>query len=233
MTHRHDRCPECGVDAGKVCRDDNDRTAVEPCDGRPLLPLHDSVERTKPSRQNHHGVARSKAQKNRHKKGLELPRYVPCLHCGASCKLIGGAVVSGSTYCPAMECRRAKDREDGRRRRAKAREAARVPKVRTCIICGADASAHGVGWRNEATCSGECRAARWRQRLDAQNERRRLAREAAPATVLCHWCGVTLPGYGRRPGQRPCCGAGDCLRARATDKRRAMGIPRRVMRERS
>lgn len=119
MTRRHDHYPECGVSAGLVCRDPDNTPAVETCPGRPLLPLHDSVERTKTS--NHHGVAKSKAQLNRHKKGLELPVHVPCSWCGTSTKLLGGAVNTGSTYCPGDDCQRAKVRLKSRARAAKAK----------------------------------------------------------------------------------------------------------------
>ena len=38
------RCDECGVDAGRACRDMNDREALEVCDERRLV-INDSASR--------------------------------------------------------------------------------------------------------------------------------------------------------------------------------------------
>ena len=154
MTHRHDHCPECGVDARAECRNPDDTRATEPCDGRPLLPLHDSVERTKvrlaPVVAKE---AKSVRQKQRHAHGAQLPRHVPCTYCGVRCKLLGGAVTVGHTICGGDVCRRMHQNARRKAQRAAKREK-REPVTTTCPVCDAVVTS----WtRMQAYCNPNCR----------------------------------------------------------------------------
>lgn len=221
------RCDECGVDAGKACRDDNDREALEVCDGRVLKVPGDvrpQSQRNVPSRRD--AVVPDAVRKSRgHRSHVVAPTMVPCDYCGTPTRLWGAAHIAGKTWCAAPACQTVKKRAKWARERASAKERANVvvrpAKTRPCVICSAPVSAHGVGTSSEAACPGACREARWRQRLDTENGRRRDRRAASPASTACHWCATVLPGQSRRPGERACCGGVTCVRARATEDRRA------------
>jgi hypothetical protein len=151
MTRRHDHCPECGVDAGLVCRDDNDRPAVEPCDGRPLLPLHAVVERTKAPRAP--GTSERTKARRRHSEGV--PVMVACEHCTAPVRLWGQGLVTGRGYCPTEVCQRARRRQADARVRAARRRASQPP----CERCGAPST----GYMTARYCGPTCRAAAARE----------------------------------------------------------------------
>ena len=159
MTHRHDHCPECGVDARAECRNPDDRPATEPCDGRPLLPLHDSVGRTKVGK-NPHGVAKSRRQKQRHAHGAQLPQHAPCTYCGVRCKLLGGAVTVGHTVCRDPDCRRRYESAKSKARRD-AKRAARPPVEVPCLRCGVLFTS---GTRMQTYCGVTCREAMKKRR---------------------------------------------------------------------
>jgi hypothetical protein len=166
MTHRHAHCPECGVSAGLVCRDLDDTPAVETCPGRPLLPLHDSVERTKV----HLAPvvakeAKSARQRQRHAHGAQLPRYSPCTYCGVRCKLLGGAVTVGHTICGGDVCRRMHEAAKRRSKRAAKRDG-RQPVTTTCPVCDAVVTSTT---RMQTYCTTTCRET-------AKSRRQRYAR---------------------------------------------------------
>ena len=230
------RCDECGVDPGKACRDDNDREALEVCDGR-RLSVGDSADRLQEDRRREREarpVRRAKPPPPpTHRAHAPAPTG-PCRYCGTPTRLRGAAVRAGRSWCQADACQTDRRRQrtvESNTDRAPRKPSSRPHKVRPCVICGADVSAHGVAVQQTAACPGACRAERWRRQLDAKNERRRERREASPARVPCAWCGTSLPGGGRRPGQRACCGSVVCARARATETRRARGVRPRRRRE--
>ncbi len=128
MTRRHDHCPECGVDAGLVCRNMDQTPAVETCEGRPLLPLK------RPPRTVNHGVAKSARQALRHCKGEQLPSYAPCTYCGVECKLLGSAVTVGKTTCRSDVCKRQKWRDERKARRQAARKPPRAVECPVCLV---------------------------------------------------------------------------------------------------
>jgi hypothetical protein len=161
MTIRHDHCPECGVDAGLVCRDDNDRPAVEPCDGRPLLPLHDSAARTKAPRAV--GTSPRTRARRRHSEGV--PVMVACEHCASPVRLWGMGFVSGVAWCSAPACRAARKSMQAKARWQRDLEnRPEVPPV-ACFWCHAHIP--GGGMRAKAArpiCDApECRKARKRE----------------------------------------------------------------------
>lgn len=238
------RCDECGVDAGRACRDEHDREALEVCDGR-VLRVGDSADRLKkdrrrerasrPSRRDKPPDARPQARSRRARGILAAPKTAPCVYCGTTTRLWGAAVAAGRTRCgePACQADRRRTRWAAERASRRERERASRPPTRTrpCVICGDPVPGHGVHANREAACPGACRAERWRRQYASRLEAERRRREAAPAEVPCHWCGVSLPGGGRRPGQRACCGAVPCRRQRDTEARRARGVPPREYRQ--
>lgn len=214
-------CAECGVDAGKACRDEDDREALVVCDGR-RLHIGDSADRCRAdrgrSRRDATPDTRPQAVSRRARGILGTPSTTPCVYCGTPARLWGAAHVTGRTWCSAAECQRDRSRErdaksNDRRRIREAATPKAPPKTRPCVICGKAVSAHGVNAANEASCPGACRTERWRRRVDAQNARDRLERASDPP-LACAWCSSSVPRAGRDPRERACCGAVECVEAR-------------------
>lgn len=111
------RCDECGVDAGKACRDDDDLVAFEMCDGRRLVVV-DAYAKCKapklgePTRRNH--VSK--------KKTASPPVYVPCQHCGEPVRLWGQGLKVGKGWCSTVACYKARKAEQSRLANARRRE---------------------------------------------------------------------------------------------------------------
>jgi len=134
------RCAECGVDAGRACRDMHDREALEVCDDR-RLEINDSAarcrvrnvddERPEKSRRDKPPDASKRAKKRREEGKAGEPAYVACQHCGERTRLWGQGLISGRTWCAATDCRRHKGRVYRAERKAQ-REAETVP----CHWCG-------------------------------------------------------------------------------------------------
>lgn len=207
------RCDECGVDAGKACRDDDDREALVVCDGR-VLRVNDSADRCKTSRRD--TIDERPQAKSRRARGiLGQPTMAPCEWCGTSTRLWGAAHATGKTWCAAPACQTHRKRAKWARERAaaKAKTTPTPHRTRPCVICGKPVSAHGVNAANEAACPGACRRARKRQRVEAQNERDRIERASAPP-LSCAWCSAPVPRADRDPRERACCGAVECVEAR-------------------
>ncbi len=102
------RCDECGVDAGKACRDMDDLPALEVCEGRRLF-LGDSVDMTRrPKAEDAPPPAPPKVR--RPPEPRKLPTYVACAHCHDPIKVTGIAAKKEQLYCSKRECRRAYDR---------------------------------------------------------------------------------------------------------------------------
>lgn len=229
------KCWECGAEASHECIGEDGKPALEVCDGRVLKVPGDvgpQSQRNVPSRRD--AVVPDAVRKSRgHRSHVVAPTMVPCDYCGTATRLWGAAHIAGKTWCAAPACQTVRKRAKWARERAtrRGRQPATPHKARQCVICAAPVPAHGVRANREAACPGACREARWRQMLTAENERRRARREASPARVPCEWCGISLPGGGRRPGQRACCGSPVCTRARATAARRGRGVPERTYRQ--
>ena len=189
MTIRHDHCPECGVDAGKVCRNLDETEAVETCDGRPLLPLHDSVERTKAPRAP--GTSPRTKARRRHSEGV--PVMVACEHCASPVRLWGQGLVVGRAWCSTTECQLARRR----RTDARMRENAPPPPRPACEMCGQPCPPVARRW-----CGDVCK--------------QRARRVTQEITAVCFWCSASIALNGR--GQKahyPCCGERECKRARS------------------
>ena len=167
-------CDECGVDAGKACRDMDDREALEVCDGRRLV-IRDSAARCKPGRE---GPSRrdkpprndSQTRSRRARGVLQEPQYAPCQRCGVRTRLWGAAVETGRTWCSMPECRQAR-RSVKQARRAEAVKQARAALRETlpplaCWWCGVVLPANGRRLRPEYPCCGDlaCRRAIKRER---------------------------------------------------------------------
>lgn len=138
------RCDECGVDAGRACRDMHDHEALEVCDDR-KLEINDSAarcrvrlvddERPEKSRRDRPPATDKKTKRRQAQGKTGLPVYVPCQHCGEPTRLWGAGTVSGRTWCAATPCRQAKGRDyraQIKTRRQAQVEAETVP----CHWCG-------------------------------------------------------------------------------------------------
>lgn len=167
------RCDECGVDAGKACRDEHDHEALEVCDGR-RLSIDDSAARCKPdaepSRRDKPPRNDSQTRSRRARGLLQDPAYAPCQHCGAQTRLWGAAVETGHTWCRQAACRRARrDAREARRVAAASEQRAAfratLPPL-ACWWCGVSLPAPGRRLRPEYPCCGDraCRLAIKRDR---------------------------------------------------------------------
>lgn len=164
MTHRHYlRCDECGVDAGRACRDDDDALAIEVCDGRVLrVP----------------GTYRPQSLRGEASPGYRVPRpkkpttlvLVPCRCCGLLTPPWGG-VDRGRTWCLAPLCRadrvEVKRLADNERRRTP-----RLPDT-ACFWCHAVLSHEGRSPRVENPCCDRPDCVRARKRIYAAAKRHR------------------------------------------------------------
>lgn len=111
---RYLRCDECGAEARRCCRDDDDRPASAPCAGRQLRSA------TRPVTVTVDNVGRPR----RRKRGVPAePTYWPCQHCGQPARVIGAAWVCGEAWCLAPACRAARDERYRARRRERERAA--------------------------------------------------------------------------------------------------------------
>jgi len=156
MTRRHDHCPECGVPAGLVCRDNDDRPAVETCHDRPLLPIRDKAPVSRRDL-----TATSVSTLNRRKAGtVGAPAYAPCLYCGTSTRLWGGAIDAGHTVCREVACKK----RHAAAKRKRQREAARGTAMVRCFWCDVEVT---EGRRKHAArpCCGDVECHRARKRL--------------------------------------------------------------------
>jgi hypothetical protein len=135
------RCEECGVDAGRACRDMNDREALEVCDERRLV-INDSAarcrvrnvddEKPEKSRRDKPPASDKRTKKRREEGKAGQPVYVACHHCGEPTRLWGQGLISGRTWCAATECRRHK----GRVYRAERKGQKQQPQTVPCHWCG-------------------------------------------------------------------------------------------------
>lgn len=189
------RCDECGVDAGKACRDEHDRVATEVCDGRKARPSRSRLER-----------------------GLLVdPVYVPCQHCGVPTRLWGYAFDSGRTWCHADECRRHKYKTHHRERAARS-AAITVP----CSVCGVALPQRGRGVAAKDPCCGsdECVRAIKTRRRRARGVQPRWRREPglieAVRLKACPWCAAPIVSRASKQG-----GCGDKICDRGIARMRA------------
>ena len=157
----YERCRECGVDAGRACRDMDDREALEVCDGRRLV-INDSASRCRVtqsewvSRRDRPPDSSKRAKAKQAAGKIGEPVYAPCECCGVSVRLWGQALTSGRTWCAAPVCRRHKAGVY----RAQRREQRTQPRpTRSCYWCHAVLPAVG---RSKAAypCCGDliCRS---------------------------------------------------------------------------
>lgn len=217
------RCDECGVDAGKACRDMDDCEALEVCDGR-RLSIDDRVSRLEASRKEARSSTRRDAppsplSRYRERRGITSPRQlVACQHCGEKCRTWGHSVATGIAWCSKSECQRARRRETDARKR----ERKRANPERECATCG-----RVFRWRanHQRFCASRCRdahrappppserpdavpcvgcgvpcapkAVRWRTcgRPSCRKERRRLADQERAGRVICDLQTVTVTVY--------------------------------------
>ena len=193
------RCDECGADAGRACRDMDDREALEVCDGRRLV-IRDSASRTR-------GSVRERQDDD--------DATVPCAHCGEPLPRLGGQ----SRWCLTRECQAARAARDRalyfRRRGAQPM----VTEPGACDHCGEPLPVPRQP--SQRACGSVCRNALWR----AADRARRQAAAAAippppPPTCACWWCGAALAiaSRGVTP-EHPCCGDRACKRAISRDRR--------------
>ena len=166
------RCAECGVDAGKACRDDDDREAFEVCDGRRLVVV-DSYAKCKAQQPGRTQTLRDHVSTR--DRG-STPVYVPCEHCGASVRLWGPGIVVGRGGCSAEACYRARKAEAGRKSQALRRARDRDRRRAAELVSGIKATAVHCWWCQAALdffprdtarpCCREveCRRARARER---------------------------------------------------------------------
>jgi hypothetical protein len=199
------RCDECGVDAGKACRDLDDREALEVCDGRRLV-IDDSHARCRATR----GQSRRdappdtspQARRRRARGLLGAPEYSACQHCGATVRLWGHSVLTGRAWCGELVCQRARQRASQARREGRPVERLTVP----CCVCG-DPVPQRAGAEQQTCPSSSCRA---EARRRYERVRAGLDPDGLPL-VPCVGCGV---GVRSRPGTiAPCCGTRECTRA--------------------
>lgn len=210
------RCDECGVDAGKACRDEHDHEALVVCDGRRLV-IDDSAARCRVTRRD---APPSPLSRYRERRGITSPRQtVACQHCGEQCRTWGHSVATGIAWCSKGECQRARRRETDARKR----ERKRAPRERECVTCG-----KVFVWRanHQRFCSTRCRTehrapappstrpdavpcigcgamcapkagTRWRTcgRPSCRKERRRLADQERAGRVICDLQTVTVTVY--------------------------------------
>ena len=123
------RCDECGVDAGKACRDEHDHEALEVCDGRELV-IDDKVSRLESRRETPRASTRRDRPPSttadtlyRRRTGRSgEPQYAPCQHCGALTRLWGAAVETGHTWCSKPDCKHAHKRVRINGQRARQRD---------------------------------------------------------------------------------------------------------------
>jgi len=167
------RCNECGVDAGKACRDEDDKEALEVCDGRRLVVVdaYQKCKAYKPGREKtqRHNVAK--------RKGASPPIYVPCEHCGQSVRLWGQGIVQGKGWCSTMACYRARKSAQSKvqyKKKAELKTAEIVAHLKdvapTCNWCGAM-----ISWRRTSPlhCCTDVACRRFRSR---EMQRRRRAK---------------------------------------------------------
>jgi hypothetical protein len=116
------RCDECGVDAGRACRDMDDLPALEVCEGRVLVgeERKRTVKRDGPSSSYNARYKRKVGQ-------VGEPTYAPCMNCGEQHMLFGRAVAVGHGWCQAPACRAAYKKH--------ARKLGRTTSA--CVGCGA------------------------------------------------------------------------------------------------
>jgi hypothetical protein len=141
------RCDECGVDAGKACRDDNDCVALEVCDGRRLA-INDSAARTRAPLKYDTDV-------------------VSCVHCHRVVDR-SSRPLSRRAWCNDPDCQAAKQirklEAQRKRRRAQAKVLALCGEKidRQCLVCGTEFVAAVV---NQIYCGPACKGvAKRRQR---------------------------------------------------------------------
>jgi hypothetical protein len=165
------RCDECGVDAGKACRDDDDCVALEVCDGRRLVVVdaYAKCKTLKPGAQTQRDHVSTRDRGS-------TPVYVPCEHCGASVRLWGQGIVVGRGWCSAEACYKARKAEAGRKSQALRRARDRDRRRAAELVSGIKATAVHCWWCQAALdffprdtarpCCREvdCRRARARER---------------------------------------------------------------------
>lgn len=100
------RCRECGVDAGKACRDEDDKEALEVCDGRRLA-INDSADRTRRAKAERPAPKALKTPEGKGEPKRRRGSMAPCSHCGTSIKVRANTVYAETIYCGAPDCRRA------------------------------------------------------------------------------------------------------------------------------
>jgi len=187
------RCDECGAEPDAVCRDLDDRPAVEVCDGRRMV---DDFDENAPNRRQHRrptvactptgpAVGTSERALQRRRNGTtEAPVMVPCVECGTPVRKWG----HGARRCTAPECHRAKRRAEKY-----------VDKV--CACCG---KVWRTTYKAARYCSVVCRRDAFRLAL-------------YDVTVPCHWCQTPCPAGGpaqsRKTARHPTCGDPSCARA--------------------
>lgn len=166
------RCAECGVDAGKACRDEDDHEALEVCDGRRLVVV-DSYAKCKAQQP---GRAKTLRDHVSQRDRGSTPVYVPCEHCGASVRLWGQGIVVGRGWCSAEACYKARKAEAGRKSQALRRARDRDRRRAAELVSGIKATAVHCWWCQAALdffprdtarpCCREveCRRARARER---------------------------------------------------------------------
>lgn len=206
------RCDECGVDAGKACRDMDDLPALEVCEGRRLF-LGDSVDMTRRPKaedapriyktpEEKRAKAREYARQRRTRERKQA-QTAPCACCGATVRITAKATYVDQVFCRAPDCRRAYSRAyEARRRRDRRQTKA------TCRYCGAE-RVRGRGDVAVPACASEECARK------AKTERQKARRAKPKPTYACFWCNASMT-YRSGPGNpvRPCCGAVECAKAR-------------------
>lgn len=202
------RCDECGVDAGRACRDMDDREALEVCDGR-RLEVDDSASRTRLTR-SERGVSRRdappdmsrRAKLRRARRQVGEPEYSACQCCGVRVRLWSHGVASGRAYCGETTCQNARKRHERARRAGRPLDRPTVP----CCVCG-DPVPQRSGAAQQTCPSTACRG---ESRRRAERVRAGLDPDSRPL-VPCSGCGV---GVRSRPGAiAPSCGTRECERA--------------------
>jgi len=186
------RCDECGVDAGKACRDMDDLPALEVCEGRRLF-LGDSVDMTRrPKTEDAPRVfktpeeKRAKAReyaKQRRFRERKQAKTAPCACCGATVRITAKATYVEQVYCRATECRKAYRRAyEARRHRTRAK-----PKA-PCCYCGAERMRGPSSLPFPACADAACK-----RRAKADNQRVARAAKHTQRTSTCVHCGVVFP----------------------------------------
>lgn len=208
------KCWDCGAEAGIDCIGEDGKPALEVCDGR-RLHVGDFADRLelvrREKRLGQH--SRRDAPPDPRPQALDDPLFAACQHCRTPVRLWGAAVTTGRTWCSAVECRRAYDRQRPRVRK----------KPRKCRVC--KAAVPGEHPRGPVTCEG-CRPVaptlpcHWCGTVVSARGRAKNERACCGATACVE---ARRVGYRPRRPEAPCAHCGTSTPLAKTHRRH--GLP--------